>query len=328
MQIGRHVFVTDFSSFDLMADLTFGQSFEGLKAQKTHWAITSIRDSETALGLLGPIPWLIHLMTKLPNFMNPMYKLLLFSEESVEKRRQMEPAEPDIMSHLLNADPFFSDPTQEYQLLTGDARLLIIGGSDTTAMSLTFLFYHLATDPSLQHNLHAELHAHNLTTPTSITVSSVKDLPYLNALLNENLRLHPPVPSAPVRDTPPSGLTLSPTTHIPGSTTVYTPLHSIQRSPLAFAQPDAFIPERWTTRPELTLNKKAFAPFLIGPQSCIGRQLAYSEMRTVVAKLVLRFMVALAEGETGEGLLRGSEDVFTVTIKPLRLVFSARKGVV
>ena len=67
-------------SFDVMGDLTFGQSFEGLKKQRTHWAITSIHESNAALGILGPIPWLIHLMMKLPNFLNPMFKLLKFSE--------------------------------------------------------------------------------------------------------------------------------------------------------------------------------------------------------------------------------------------------------
>jgi cytochrome P450 family 628 len=307
-----------------MGDLAFGQSFEGIQAQKTHWAITSIRDSETALGLLGPIPWLLHLMTKLPNFMNPMQKLLLFSEESVEKRRQMEPPEPDIMSYLLNADQFFSDPVKEYQLFTGDARLLIIAGSDTTAMSLTFLFYHLASDPTLQQRLYDELLANNITTSEDVTVSTVKDLPYLNALLNENLRIHPPVPSFSARDTPPEGLQVG-SISIPGDITVYTPLYSIQRSRAAFDQPEDFIPERWTTRPELIRNKKAFAPFLIGPQSCIGRQLAYNEMRTVVCKLVLKFTVRLADGETGKKLLEESEDVFTVTIKPLKVVFAPRK---
>jgi cytochrome P450 family 628 len=325
---GKSVNIADrFSwySFDVMGDLTFGKSFGALENQHTHWAITSIRDSNQALGLLGPVPWLIHTMTKLPNFLNPMYKLLLFSEKSVEERRRMDPSEPDIMSYLLDGDKFFDDPALEYQLFTGDARLLVIGGSDTTATALSFLFYYLAADPSLQQNALEELKAHGLTASEDIDVQVVQDLPYLNALINEILRLHPPVPSAPVRDTPPEGLHVG-QLFIPGDVTVYTPFYSIQRSPEAFNQPGSFIPERWTTRPELTLNRKAFTPFSTGPFSCIGRQLAYSELRTVVSKLVLRFSFTLAPDETGAQLLNQSLDNFTMTIRPLHVLLEARKS--
>lgn len=306
-----------------MGDLTFGHSFDGLSAQKTHWAITSIRESNAALGLLGPIPWLIHLMTKLPNLLNPMYKLLLFSEISVEERKQMTPAEPDIMSHLIGAGQFFSDPVQEFQLFTGDARLLVIAGSDTTATALTFLFYHLAIDPTLQHTLLTELTDNGITSSDDVTVQSVQDLPYLNAVINETLRIHPPVPSMTVRDTPAEGLKIG-ATILPGDITLYTPVYSIHRSPQAFERPDEFVPERWTTQPALIRNKKAFAPFLIGSYSCIGRQLAYMEMRTVVSKLVLGFEVALAPGESGRRLLRGSLDNFTTTIGALDVVLTRR----
>jgi cytochrome P450 family 628 len=215
-------------SFDVMGDLTFGQSFGGLEQQRTHWAITAIHDSNAALGLLGPIPWLIHLMTKLPNFMNPMYKLLLFSEQSVEKRKQMDLKEPDIMSHILTADRFFENPELEYQLLMGDARLLIIGGSDTTASALVYLFYHLATDSGLVEKLRAELEANGIRSDDSFTVQAVQNLPYLNALIDEDLRLHPPVPGLPIRDIPAEGLKVGDKV-IPGGVQILTPQYSIHR---------------------------------------------------------------------------------------------------
>jgi cytochrome P450 family 628 len=306
-------------SFDVMSDLSFGHSFDGLASEKTHWAITSIRESNAALGILGPVPWLIHLMTKLPDALNPMQKLITFSNEQVDKRKQLHPAEPDIMSHLLDQDePFFKDPAQEYHLFTGDVRLLIIAGSDTTATALAFLFYQLALNPTLQKKLFQEI------SDLEINVQTVQDLPYLNAVINETLRLHPPVPSMPPRDTPAEGVKVGDIS-IPGDVTVYTPLYSLHRSD-AFKKPLEFIPERWTTQPELIQNRKVFAPFLIGPYACIGRQLAYNEMRTVAARLVSGFEVALGKGEDGHRLLYSSADNFTTTIGNLDLVFTPRKS--
>lgn len=308
-----------------MGDLTFGKSFDGLALQRFHWSIRSIHVHEKATGLLRPAPWITHLLSKLPSSLIPMAALLRFSEESLEARRQNSPPQPDILSHLLEADPFFADPEKERGLMTGDARLLIIAGSETTASTLTFLVYHLARDPSLQSTLFKELVAHKIQDSTAITVDAVRDLPYLNALVKEALRLHPPAPSGIARDTPPEGLQMG-DVFIPGNITVTTPLYSIHRSEKAFVDPDDFIAERWTTRPELILHKTAFALFLIGPFACIGKQLAYNEMRTVAAMLVLTFKMRLADGEDGRALLSDSLDVFTMSVAPLQVVFERRTG--
>lgn len=96
-------------------------------------------------------------------------------------------------------------------------------------------------------------------------------------------------------------------------------------APRAFVKPDEFIPERWSTQPELILNKTAFFPFSIGKFSCIGKQLALSELRTVIAKMVLEFDVEFAEGEDGSKLINESRDVFTMSNEELKLVWKARE---
>ena len=71
-------------------------------------------------------------------------------------------------------------------------------------------------------------------------------------------------------------------------------------------------------------HKDAFAPFSTGPYGCIGKNLAYMEIRLLTAQLVRKFDVTLAPGETGERLLMGSKDHFTMGLGELDLVFEKR----
>ena len=85
-----------------------------------------------------------------------------------------------------------------------------------------------------------------------------------------------------------------------------------------------FIPERWSDKPELLLNKAAYAPFGGGVYGCVGRQLALMELRGVVARIVTQFDISFAPGEDGSTLLTKTRDVFTLDLAPLNLVFTER----
>jgi tryprostatin B 6-hydroxylase len=86
---------------------------------------------------------------------------------------------------------------------------------------------------------------------------------------------------------------------------------------------EQFIPERFSSQPDLVKNKDAFAPFSIGPYGCIGKNLAYMEIRLLTAQLITRFDVALAPGEDGTALLN-SVDHFTIGLKPINMIFTRR----
>lgn len=94
---------------------------------------------------------------------------------------------------------------------------MIVAGSDTTAATLTHIFYHLALDSTLVTKLRNELRT---TAPG--------DSKFLAALINETLRLHPPVPSGVLRQTPASGLRFG-DTFIPGGVTISMPTWSLGR---------------------------------------------------------------------------------------------------
>lgn len=108
--------------------------------------------------------------------------------------------------------------------------------SDTTAATLTCLFYELATHPDSLKTLQDEVDRafKNQTTPDLATLGKLE---YLNATINEALRLHPAVPSGVQRMTPPEGVMVG-KTFIPGNTIVQCPTHTMFRGKEPFPSGD------------------------------------------------------------------------------------------
>jgi cytochrome P450 family 628 len=248
----------NYFAFDVMGDLAFGKGFAALEKGESHFFINLIHVSGVYPGLFGSIPWLLHCITKLPipPSLNAFVQMLKYSEKMVDERKTYKPEEPDVMSHLFAAGDFFDDPATEKLLLTGDARLLIVAGSDTTAATLTYSCYHFAKDKSLVTKLRGELEEHNIRNDENFNVLGLTPLEYLNGFINEVLRLHPPVAGktcrSPMRSrstnkfptggvyrmTPKDGVTIN-GHFIPTGTVILTPQYTIHRCKLSnFASHD------------------------------------------------------------------------------------------
>lgn len=211
----------------------------------------------------------------------------------------------------------------DLSMLQGDARLIIVAGSDTTAACLAYTFHWLAKDPAQVDKLRAEL-TPLLEADGSISHARIQDAKHLNGCINEALRLNPPVPSAVYRVTPPEGISIA-GTHIPGNTNLFCPQYVVSRSEKVYSRAQEFYPERWYSEPNMIKNKTSFAPFSIGVYGCIGKPLALLEMRTLITKLIMKYDVAFAPGETGRPLLEDTKDHFTLGLADLNLTFTPRR---
>lgn len=160
-------------------------------------------------------------------------------------------------------------------MLQGDARLIIVAGSDTTSATLTYLFYHLAKSPEQVERLRQELRP--LTTG-DWSDKDIQHADHLNGAINEALRLHPPVPSGLYRLTPPGGMQVG-DVYIPGGVTFYAPQYSMGRDEDIYTDANAFVPERWYSKPEMIKHPDAFAPFSMGPFGCIGKNRKHARCR-------------------------------------------------
>ena len=251
------------------------------------------------------------------------------------------------MSLLQIAPPPSPNPHESRLWLHGDLGFAIVSGQITVSPTATWCFFHPARAPHIAAGIRAELGPLIGSDGTFPAHALRTDAPYLNAVLAETLRLQPPNPSGVVRQTPPEGITVG-RTAIPGDVALYMPFVAIHRctfllirpgapstraletkltpivAPASFVDPEAFIPERWTTRRELVRRPAAYLPFGAGAYGCISRQLGLMELRAVVARLLWRFDVALAPGEDRARLRKESRDVFAMVCGPLMLSFTPR----
>lgn len=150
------------------------------------------------------------------------------------------------------------------------------GASDTTSTTLTFLFWELARHKEWQRSLREELQNRCDSSPT---FQQVQDLPVLDAVINEALRLHPAAPASLPRETPAGGKELDGyfipekvcfdtcllcTERLTARQTIASmQCYTTQRDPAFHPNPDSFKPERWIAQSEVTDElKELFEAFL------------------------------------------------------------------
>lgn len=200
--------------------------------------------------------------------------------------------------------------TEDVGLIRDELLSILLASRDTTACLLTFVTYMMAMYPDVGKRMREEvIETHGLDKMP--TYESIRNLKYMRAVLNETLRLFPPVPLN-VRETRPEAVALPVSRHpsytssyepyipvpqeplyMPGSTPIIHMPMLMQRNPdLWGPDADEFIPERFLD-PErmskLTKNPMMFIPFSAGPRICLGQNFAYNEASFFLVRLLQQF---------------------------------------
>jgi benzoate 4-monooxygenase len=168
----------------------------------------------------------------------------------------------------------------------------------TNCQSISFrAVYCILQDPKCLARLRAELDEAIPSPDTHVTHDMVSHLPYLNAVINETLRIHPVGAGEPQRIVPEGGFVAC-GYHLPAGTIVMAgqyPLHHLDK---VWPEPFTFNPDRWLVDDEkLHEMKRYFFPFSMGVRSCVGRHLATMELRVVLASLVRRYDMTHMPGD-------------------------------
>jgi len=170
----------------------------------------------------------------------------------------------------------------------------VIAGRDTTACTLSWLFYVLSINPEVQRKLQEEIDAKlpDGEAPTFKAVSA-RNMPYLNGVVYEVLRLYPPVPvdgkTCQEDDVFPDG------TKVPKGTLCMWQPYAMGRDANIYPDPMVVKPERWI--PFEAPSPHEFPVFQAGPRICLGMDMAQFEAKIATIMLLQKFSFTLKPGE-------------------------------
>ncbi|MCJ1417500.1 hypothetical protein MMC32_003844 [Xylographa parallela] len=284
-------------TFDIIGDLAFGEPFGAVEEARPNFWISLIGES-TFAGSLQDLNWRLPLMKLItpwiiPNDVPAMRKKhFALSLEKTRKRMKADNTREDFFKHILSEK---SGNVTEAQVVA-EANTLIVAGSETTATFLSGVTFHLLHNRSTLEKLNDEVRS-TFTSSSEINGDSTARLTYLHAVIEEGLRIYPPVSFGLPRVSP--GATID-GHYVPQGTTVSTNIYTLARDPRYWHAPECFIPERWLQGSGYTDVKEASKPFSLGPRACIGINLAYLEMRIILAKMVWHFDIQMGRDSDWE----------------------------
>lgn len=282
----------NFTTFDIISDLGWGTSFRGLEHQEYHPWITVILQFKAILigSSIGYYP----LLNALVPYVTPKSALaglnLVFgmARENVQARLKMQTERPDVMSFMEKGDL-----TEEE--IVSNSTVLIVAGSETLTTALVGTMHHLLENSDKLERLVKEVRG-VFENEKDIDGQTTTKMTYLTAVLQEGMRLCPPIPDNLHREVPAPGAIIA-GIWLPGGTAVGVPCYSMFRSDENFERAGEFIPERWLEGEGFVGDKKdVFHPFGVGPSGCMGQPLAWVEMRMILARLLWNFDFKIPEG--------------------------------
>jgi cytochrome P450 len=211
---------------------------------------------------------------------------LLF-EEIAERRAQADGSRDDILSLLLDARDVEGHPLTDGEL-RDELLTLLVAGHETTATALSWALYWLATRPEVADRLRRELVEASSTPDGAPELGTLLRLPYLQAVCNETLRIHPVgMLTFPRRLEEPVSLGGH---HLEAGTVVMGCIYLAHRRSQVYPDPERFDPERFLGG---SFAPNTFLPFGGGSRRCIGMAFALFEMKVVLSELVRHFTVEL-----------------------------------
>ena len=268
-------------TFQIVAQLLFGTDIDRYaEGVQHHMGVAIDRIERTMLPGMSafdraPIPWFTA-------FKESSDYLATVADDIITRRVTAaaagEPVGDDLLGLLLAATDADDGSALSHDEVRDETLTLILSGHETTANVLTWALCYLRDRADLWQALAAEAEEF-LPDGEVPDLRRILSAPVSRAVLNESLRLAPPVWVAPRRaidDVTVAGV------RVPRGAHVIVSQYASHRNAHFFERPDEFVPERWTDGFEASLPRGAYFPFGAGSRKCLGDQFALLEAHIIL----------------------------------------------
>jgi len=219
----------------------------------------------------------------------------------LDSRLAMDPADypNDLLSKLITAVDPETGNRMSRDLLRDESLTTFFAGYETSARSMSHVWYALAANPAVRQKLHAELDRE--LGDDLPTLDVLKRLPYTLRVIKEALRLYPPAPMYAkdvIADDVLDGY------HIEQGSTILLSPYLTHRHPDFWPDPLAFEPDRHAPEAEKARHPQAYHPFASGQRVCLGNHFSLLETHIMLAVLARRFDPQLPAGYQPEFIIK------------------------
>ncbi|CAF3997706.1 unnamed protein product [Adineta steineri] len=168
-------------------------------------------------------------------------------------------------------------------------------GHDTTAASMNFTCFMIASHPQVQRKLHAEMdRVFGDDYDRACTIEDLNELEYLECVIKESLRLYPSVPFI-AREVQEDFMYRKHGYKLLRGTTAVIVIYYIHRDPKHFPDPDRFDPDRFLPENSIGRSPYAYVPFSAGSRNCIGQRFAMLEEKVILSSILRRFKLKTSQ---------------------------------
>ncbi|EDW02022.1 probable cytochrome P450 9h1 [Drosophila grimshawi] len=294
---------------DVIASAAFGikiNSFEEKdnRFYKIGQIMTNINFKAIVKSLLFTfLPWLMKILrvTLLDEKNIDFFRNLV--SNAVNYRVEHKIIRPDMIQLLMEAQRKTNEAESGKKFTDDDflaqCLLFFFAGFDTVSTCLCFLTYELCMNPEVQAQLYEEiLSAEERLNGKPLDYDTLMHMKYLDMVVSESLRKWPPVTRTDracnadidLRDEN-DEIVVS----LKKNDQIFIPILALHYDPEHFAEPEKFIPERFSDENKNDIKPSSYLPFGIGPRSCIGNRMALMEVKSLVYHLLTKFQLTPAE---------------------------------
>ncbi|PIA17156.1 cytochrome P450 [Coemansia reversa NRRL 1564] len=285
-------------AFDIIGALGFGCNFNIVRGgdwtiiDKIH-KLTNLISIKSISPAIARLKWLFKDLYSALDYM-----MSLADNAQIQRRKDnksgCQKPHVDILQKLIEAhDPSTGEKLSDTCMIA-EILLLLVAGTDTSSNTLSYTLIHLLNHPNILERLQREIRQEfpDISTPIRFAEAREK-LPYLTAVFLESMRVNSAVAGYLPRRVPDEGTVLLNKYQIPGGSEIILSLAACHHDKNVWERAEYFDPERFMDNKQGEIRAKNVLVFGHGVRMCLGRNLAWMELYTIMANILRKYKIEL-----------------------------------